>query len=47
VVIANEEKENPDFIQVVHGKMVINVPLRLFKGRPSGIEQSQASEFKQ
>lgn len=47
MVTDNEEKENPNFIQVVHRKMVINVLLRLFKGRPSATEQSQASKFKQ
>jgi tetratricopeptide (TPR) repeat protein len=47
VVSTDRDEKNPDFIQVAHGKMVTNISLRLFKGRSSAIDQSQADEFKQ
>jgi len=36
---------NPNFIQVHHGKMVINVPLSIFKGRTAAFKEPEASRF--
>jgi len=36
---------NPNFIQVHHGKMVINVPLSIFKGRTAALKEPEASRY--
>jgi tetratricopeptide (TPR) repeat protein len=37
---------NPNFIQVRHGKMLINVPKCIFKGRTSALVESEVAVFK-
>lgn len=37
---------NPNFIEVRHGKMLINVPRSIFKGRTSVLKPKEAEDFK-
>lgn len=37
---------NPNFIEVRHGKMLINVPRRIFKGRTSALVPAEVEKFK-
>lgn len=37
---------NPNFIQVRHGKMLINVPKAIFKGRTSALVEGEVAVFK-
>lgn len=36
---------NPNFIQIHHGHLVVNVPLRVFKGRTARFREPDAGEF--
>ena len=37
---------NPNFIQVAHGRMIINVPRRIFKDSTARLREDEASEFR-
>jgi len=42
-----EREGKSNFIRVSHGKMIINVPLRIFKDQSSVIDQSKVDEFRE
>jgi tetratricopeptide (TPR) repeat protein len=46
VVIEVGSRGNPNFIEVRHGKMLINVPKAIFKGRSSVLIEKEAAVFK-